>query len=235
MKSNEKKVKVALVDNSISSEIYTPVEHWKPYLDVEWVSFRATKSHFPNLKDGYTHLILTGSEASVLERENWVYEEIEIVQQAVDQELSILGSCYGHQLLALALAGSSHVQRSLQPEIGWISININEGNNFLGERKRAYSFSIHFDEVVNLGEPFIVLASSKSCQVQAIQLKDRPIWGLQIHPEIDVPSGQNLLRNLIHKHRKDKVLFEKALASIPRDSFLIRYIINTFLNVREKS
>lgn len=71
----KKGVKVAFIDNSIDSSIYNPEEHWKPYLDAEWDSFKATKNHFPDLKKGYTHLLLTGSEASIVERENWVYEE----------------------------------------------------------------------------------------------------------------------------------------------------------------
>lgn len=222
-------VKVAIIDNSINSEIYNPVEHWKRYLDVEWTSFEAKKSRFPDLKDGFTHLILTGSESSVLERDNWVYEEIEVIQEAVEKGYSILGSCYGHQLLALALAGPPHVQRSEKPEVGWISIQIKERNNILGGKKRAYSFSSHFDEVVNLEEPFIILASSTYCQTQAFQLKNEPIWGIQIHPEIDVLSAQRFLRNLVHAGFANKDIFEEALGSNPRDSRLIYQIVKNFL------
>ena len=121
-------MKVAFIDNSIDSSIYNPEEHWKPYFGVEWNSFRATKNRFPDLRKGYTHLILSGSEASIIEKENWVYEEIEVVQDAVEKGLSILGSCYGHQLLASALLGSSSVQRCVQPEVGWIPIQIIEEN-----------------------------------------------------------------------------------------------------------
>lgn len=222
-------VKVAIIDNSIYPEIYNPVGHWERYLDVEWTSFEAKRSRFPDFKDGFTHLILTGSESSVLERDKWVYEEIEIIQEAIEKGCSILGSCYGHQLLALALVGPSHVQRSDPPEVGWISIQIKERNNILGEKKRAYSFSSHFDEVVNLKEPFTILASSKHCQIQAFQLKNKPIWGLQIHPEIDVPSAKRFLSDLIRSGFADKDVFERALRSNPRDSRLIWKIVNTFL------
>jgi len=117
-----KAVKVAFINNSIDSSIYNPEEHWKPYLEVEWDSFKATNSHFPDLRKGYTHLILSGSEASIIDIENWAYEEMEVVQDAVEKGLSILGSCYGHQLLALALLGSCSVQRCIQPEVGWIPV-----------------------------------------------------------------------------------------------------------------
>jgi GMP synthase-like glutamine amidotransferase len=229
----EKEVKVAFIDNSIDSSIYNPQEHWKLYLEVAWDAFKATESHFPDLKKGYTHLILSGSEASIIERENWVYEEIEVVQDAVEKGRSILGSCYGHQLLALALLGPSSVQRCVHPEVGWIPIQIEVENELLGKKRTAFSFSSHFDEVVNLSDAFLVLASSKDCQIQAFQLKKRPIWGIQIHPEINISNAQILLKKFMSLDLETKPFFEKALKSTPRDSGLVRRIVKNFLAPRE--
>ena len=229
----EKEVKVAFIDNSIDTSIYNPQEHWKPYLGVLCDSFKATESHFPDLKKGYTHLILSGSEASIIDRENWVYEEIEVIQDAVEKGLSILGSCYGHQLLAFALLGSASVQRCVRPEVDWIPIQIKVENKLLGKKRQAFSFSSHFDEVVNLSDAFLVLASSKDCQVQAFQLKKRPIWGIQIHPEIDISNAQILLKKCISLNLETKSFFEKALTSTPKDSGLIRRIVKSFLVPRE--
>ena len=229
----EKEVKVAFIDNSIDSSIYNPQKHWQSYLRVEWDSFKAAESHFPDLKKGYTHLILSGSEASIIERENWVYEEIEVVQDAVEKGLSILGSCYGHQLLAFALLGSASVQRCPQPEVGWIPVQIEVENELLGKKRSAFSFSSHFDEVVSLSDAFLVLASSKDCQIQAFQLKKRPIWGIQIHPEINISNAQILLKKLISLNLETKPFFEKALKYVPKDSGLICGIVKNFLVPRE--
>jgi len=225
----KREAKVAIIDNSIDSSIYSPVDHWQAYLDVEWHSFKATKSRFPDLKRGYTHIILTGSEASILDRESWVFEEIEVVQEAMEKGLSILGSCYGHQLLALALLGPTCVRRCAQPEVGWIPIKVEVENNLLGEKKIGHSFSVHFDEVTNLTYSFLTLASSRNCRVQAFQMKERPVWGLQIHPEIDVQRGRELLKKLISLKLETEPLFERALRSKPEDSGLIRKIIKGFL------
>jgi GMP synthase (glutamine-hydrolysing) len=229
----EKEVKVALIDNSIDTSIYNPQEHWKPYLGVTCDSFKATKSHFPDLKKGYTHLILTGSETSILERENWVYEEVEVVQDAVEKGLSVIGSCYGHQLLAFALLGSGSVQRCAKPEVGWIPVRIKVENELLGKRGQFFSFSSHFDEVVNLSDAFIVLASSEDCQVQAFQLKKRPIWGIQIHPEINISDAQILLKNFISLNLGTRPFFEEALKSTPKDTGLVRKIVKNFLVLRK--
>lgn len=224
-----KEKKVAIIDNSIDSSIYNPIRHWKSYLEVEWEAFKATKSHFPDLKKSFTHLILTGSEASILERESWVYEEVEVIQEASERGLSILGSCYGHQLLVFTFCGPSHIRRSVYPEVGWIPIQIKENNNILGKKKRAFSFSSHFDEVMNLGNDFNILASSKHCRIQAFQLIERPIWGLQIHPEINIREGQLFLRKLILLKLKTNLYFEEALKQSPKDSGLIFHITKKFL------
>jgi GMP synthase-like glutamine amidotransferase len=231
-----KEVKLAFIDNSIDSSVYNPEEHWKQYLDVEWISFKATKSQFPDFNQGgFTHLLLTGSEASIVERERWVYEEVEVVQEAINKGIPTLGSCYGHQLLAFALFGASSVCRSKHPEVGWIPIQIKKNSELLGEKRQAYSFSVHFDEVVDSNRDLQILASSAHCHVQAFQLKDRPVWGFQIHPEINVSNARILLKNLISLNLKTSSFFEKALRSTPRDSGLIGQIVKGFFSAEKQS
>lgn len=227
----KKPVKVAIIDNSLNSLVYNPVSHWVSWLPVAWEAFEAKKSRFPDFrKKEFTHVILTGSEASIMERQKWVYEEVETVLEAEEKGLPILGSCYGHQLLALALAGSSSVQRCDQPEIGWEAIQILRDNPLLGEKREEWCFLLHFDEVVHLGDEFNVLASSNACSVQGFQWKKRPVWGLQAHPEIGIEEAQQLMRNLIRLNLPTSPLFQKALASLPRDSGLIRQIVSQFLS-----
>lgn len=223
------KIKVAVVDNSIDSSIYDPVKHWGAYLDVPWESFKATENNFPDLIRGYTHIVLTGSEASILNREDWSYQEIEVIQKAVKRGLSILASCYGHQLLAIALAGPSRVRRCPYPEIGWVPIQINRKNDLLQGIDQIYSFSLHFDEVVSLGDEFYIFASTDKCSIQGFQWKNKPVWGIQMHPEISVLEGKKLLRKLISMNYKTRLFFERALNSAPHDSGHIRQIVNSFL------
>jgi len=222
--------RVAIIDNSINPAVYNPIGHWRRFLKAPWEAFRAAESLFPKLGDQYSHVILTGSEASILERENWVYEEVEVVQEALDRRIPILGSCYGHQLLALALRGPGHVRRCPWPEVGWMPLTIEKSNDLLGQRGEAYTFALHFDEVINLDDEFVVLASTPACRVQAFALKTRPAWGIQPHPEINPSAARDLLKNLIRLGLETSSLYEAALTTRPRDSGLILRIVRHFLS-----
>lgn len=230
---SKEELRLAFVDNSIDSSVYNPEEHWRPYLEIGWDSFRATKHQFPDFrKFKYTHLLLTGSEASIVIRDKWVEEEAEIVQEAVERGIPVLGSCYGHQLLAYALLGSSSVRRSTLPEVGWIPVQIVRESRILGRKRQAFSFSVHFDEVVNLTADFHILASTEICPVQAFQVKDRPIWGIQIHPEINIQNARTILKNLIALKLNNTSIYEKAYHSKPKDSGLIKQIAECFMSAK---
>jgi GMP synthase (glutamine-hydrolysing) len=235
MRFQNKSIKVAIVDNSIDSSVYQPVDHWRKWLSVPWVSFRARKNEFPDFEPGFTHFILTGSEASILEREKWVEDEVALVQEAVERGLPVLGSCYGHQLLALALRGPGCVRRCPNPEIGWIPVMIPAANSLLGDKGSFFTFSSHFDEVVNLDREFRVLAATGECPVQGFELVGKQAWGLQFHPEIDIDDARVYLRNIILRNRVTRAYFEKALKETPRDSGLILRIVSRFLESGAKA
>jgi GMP synthase-like glutamine amidotransferase len=113
--------------------------------------------------------------------------------------------------------------------VGWIAVQIKKESAILGKKRQVYSFSVHFDEVVKVDGNLNVLASSRHCPIQAFQWKDKPIWGIQIHPEINIPHARTLLKNLISLNLKTSPVYEKALRSIPKDSGLIRQIVKGFL------
>jgi GMP synthase-like glutamine amidotransferase len=223
-----KEIRIAIIDNSLDHSIYNPIRHWKICLEHDFKIFKATENQFPDTRD-FTHIILTGSEASVMQREKWVWDEIDLAKEAEERNVSLLGSCYGHQILAVALAGPQHVRRSAHPEIGWIPIDINGVDSSLGTKRRAYCFSSHLDEVTDLPDEFLVLASSTNCQIQAFRKKNRPVWGLQIHPEMNVSEAQWYLEKRVENKHEPLQLFQAALNSKPCDTGLIHHVLKKFL------
>jgi GMP synthase-like glutamine amidotransferase len=228
-RAKKSELRVAVVDNSVNPAVYKPVEHWASFLPVPFLSFRATEGQFPALRENFTHFILTGSEASIVEREGWVEDEVRFVREVMSRGFPVLGSCYGHQLLALALRGPDRVRRCPRPEIGWHPIDIRGRNGLLGQRRTITAFSSHFDEVTGLDKSFRVLASTPGCRVQAFELKGAPVWGLQFHPEMDIPAASEYLRNLAGLGLSTSPLFAEALRMKPRDSGVIRRVVACFL------
>ncbi|MGC9056945.1 MAG: type 1 glutamine amidotransferase [Candidatus Saccharicenans sp.] len=221
--------KLAIVDNSLWPEIYNPVKHWTSWIDLPYRAFRAVEGQWPSLEEGYTHLIITGSEASIVDQDPWVIPEIELIREAVKRGLTILGSCYGHQLLALALAGPKSVRRAAQPEIGWIEIEVLKEDELFGPKSKLFVFSSHYDEVYNLDEKqFEIIARSKKCPVQAFRLKGHKVWGIQAHPEIKPGEARKLLTGMLEKNFSSIDLIKEALSSAGRDSGWIKQISLNF-------
>lgn len=224
----QKRMKVAIIDNSIDTDVYTPVDHWSQHLDANWEAFRAKKGDFPDL-DNFSHLILSGSEASILEREDWVEREIDLIQESIRKGIPTLGSCYGHQLLALALKGPDYVRNCPEPEVGWIAVQITQENELLGKQGEFHVYTSHFDEVVDLGEDFKILASSERCRIHVFQFKDGPFWGIQAHPEMDISASRQFMQNRVAQESESSRLYQEALNSQPRDSGFIERIVQCFM------
>lgn len=221
--------RIAIVDNSIDPSVYRPVEDWSRRLYAPWLAFTAREGSLPDPAD-FSHLILTGSEASILEREPWADAEAVLVREAVAAGTAVLGSCWGHQLLAYALAGPARVRRAAVPEIGWIAIRLDRTSDLLGPAgSTPFTFSSHFDEICGLPDEFEVLASTGNCAVEAFHLRGRAVWGLQCHPEIDIDTGLRFCRDLLARGFRGGQAFREALALTPRDSGLIGRIVRTFL------
>jgi GMP synthase-like glutamine amidotransferase len=228
--TERKRVSVGIVDNSIQPEIYAPVGHWSRYLDVPWRAFTARNGEFPDPGE-FSHLILTGSEASILERDPWVETEAGLVLNAAASGTAVLGSCWGHQLIAYALAGPRCVGRCPSPEIGWIAVQVDRESELLGATGTVHHvFSVHFDEVRDLPASFEVLASTGACRVQAFRAGNKPVWGIQSHPEIDIPDGLRTLRDFASQGARGREACLEALRQAPRDTGLIHRIVRAFLD-----
>jgi len=148
--------------------------------------------------EGRTHLLVSGSELSASqphERDEDVYE---LIRSFVEAGKPVLGICWGHQMLAKALAGDGVCRRADKPEFGWRVVDF-EPNPLFEEVGRLVSAHSHYDEVFDLPESFRVIASTDTCPVQAFQHGAAPIWGIQFHAEIAHDQG----RAMFEKHLRE--------------------------------
>lgn len=223
--------RVLVLDNAMMRDVYRPYDHWKlgieSALDEPIELTRARREDpLPSLR-GITHVIVSGSEASILDDEPWVAPQLGLLRRAADRGIALLGSCHGHQMLALALGGE--VGRAATPELGWIRLDTSDRDPmFRGAEHPLWVFASHFDEVTALPAGFIATASTDRCRFHAFRHTSRRIWGVQSHPEVDPAEGQALL----DAFRAVDTRAAAARLDLPaRDSGYISALIRSFLDL----
>lgn len=162
---------------------------------VEYESLRIAEITSPPALSRYSHLIISGSEASVLDDNPWDETLRYIIRSFIDKNQAVLGICYGHQFIAGMLVGKDAVRRRKEPELGWANINIT-GNPIFAGLKSPVCMVSHYDEVSYLTDDFMVIASSNRCVIHAFQYRNHPVWGVQFHPEYDLDEGNEVFEAL---------------------------------------
>jgi GMP synthase (glutamine-hydrolysing) len=138
---------------------------------------------------------------------------LEVIRAA---PVPILGICAGHQLIGYAHHAKWGPLGSLQ------NLEVDPDSQFApGQRKQrgfhavqldarcplfrgldatAVLFQSHYWQLVDVPRGFAVRASSPWSAIQAIERMDRPVFGVQFHPErydVTHPHGAVILRNFI--------------------------------------
>jgi len=179
------KTRILVLDNALDRTAFRFADQWsrsfgKTPFDVLHMP---GNDPVPSLDD-YTHILLTGSEASLRTPEPWFEIEADVVREASDRGHCILGCGFGHQMLAWALSDPNCIRPSRIPELGWVAIDVIGIDPLLAPVPNPWhAYTAHTDEVVLPPDPWIILASNGACSVQAMRFGDQPIWGIQPHPE----------------------------------------------------
>lgn len=115
-------------------------------------------------------------------------------------------------------------------EIWWPDIEVVENDSLLGKSAQIiHSFVLHFDEVCNLPKhEAAVLAHSSRCDIQAFKLRQRPVWGVQPHPEIGIVEALRFLDKLVGSELLQRQYFLHAKQSAPKDSGWIVPLMREF-------
>lgn len=226
--------KILFLDNSIANDTYRPLDYWKPLLLFPFDLFRVSASEMPSDLADYSHVIITGSTASVLQNTNWMQAEAELIRKATAAGKVILGSCFGHQLIACSLFGMDSVRPREIPEIGWPEIEVLTDDALLGESGRSiYNYVFHYDEVCRVPEESaIVIARSATCSIQGFKLKNKPVWGIQPHFEMGIVEGLNYLDLAAGNGIPTRTSFLESDQDYPKDSGWVIPLMRAFHGIR---
>ncbi len=117
--------------------------------------------------------------------------------------VSILGICAGHQLIGRAHGAAGRRLGALQP------VEIDPRSPlFRGLPTRPRFFQSHYWQLEEIPAGVVLRAHSPWSTTQAIERRDRPVFGVQFHPEGYEPThsvGASVLQNffaLAHVHQR---------------------------------
>lgn len=107
----------------------------------------------------------------------------------------VLGICAGMQLLVRAQGGT--IGTAAAPTRGFAAVDAADDSGLLAGSPPTFEvFEDHEDEVTTLPESFRLVATSRTCRVEAVEAVDRPWWGTQFHPEAwdaEHPAGRAIV------------------------------------------
>ena len=78
------------------------------YPNLHVTDYWACHGHLPSLNHPYDAYVITGSRSSVLDHTHtlWIQQLLQFIQQAYACNSTLIGICFGHQAIALALGGA---------------------------------------------------------------------------------------------------------------------------------
>jgi GMP synthase-like glutamine amidotransferase len=159
-------------------------EEWGFDVDRHW----AYNGEFPDSLDGYDAIFLSGSPHGAYDDVPFIHREHDLIEDAADREIPMLGICFGSQILASALCGRDQVFRRDACEIGYKDLPVTgeaaHDPLMSGIAPTVHMFVWHNDEV-RAGHPDMrILARSDDCPNQIWRWRDANVWGIQGHPEV---------------------------------------------------
>lgn len=130
----------------------------------------------------------------------WLRSEKAFLARTLAADKTVLGICFGAQLLAEALGG--RVFRNPHPEIGWKPVTLTPASqkSFLFQDvPDAFTSFIWHNDHFSLSSACAPLAFSDAAPYQAFTALNRRAVGLQFHPEFTAGQIKTLLRQFAHQ------------------------------------
>ncbi len=184
---------------------------------LRYVNFGRNPHERPSL-EGYVALIILGGpmNADDVAAHPHLATESELIQEALQRDISIMGICLGAQLLAKALGGT--ILAGAGREIGWHDVELTDAGirdqvlSTFGQQSQVFQWH---DDVIELPPGVVHLARSERCATQAFRYGEHA-YGFQFHLEVDrqlierwlrVPQNQAVFADgqLDPRHIRDRI------------------------------
>jgi GMP synthase-like glutamine amidotransferase len=179
--------------------------------NLECDSFDVEQMQYPDDLDNYDAFLITGSRTSVYDDEPWIHQLEAFVCQLHQQHRTIIGICFGHQLVAQALGGKTE-----KAAVGW-GVGVHAAHWYQKPQWAEHNgdeFKLlvsHQDQVTQPASDSVVLAGSDFCPNAVCQIGDH-ILTFQGHPEFVVDYSRDLMQ--MRSELLDESVYQAGMASL---------------------
>jgi GMP synthase (glutamine-hydrolysing) len=174
-----------------------------------WQYIRVHEGHpVPREMKGAGGLIVMGGPMAAYQADRYPFlrDEMVLIEQAVTEELPVLGVCLGAQIVAAAL-GAKVTRNPAGKEIGWYPVTLSdaalEDRLWRGVAPTITPFHWHGD-IFELPAGAVSLASSEKTPCQAFRYGNS-VYALQFHIEVTPESVAAMAAEWPRELEKEKI------------------------------
>ena len=110
-------------------------------------------------------------------------------------KVPILGICFGFQTIAMSHGGEVLSMNNMVNKKK--KVILKKSKLFKNLKNEEHFKFIHNDYVSEIPQSFKIIGKTTNKMIQAIEHKEKPIYGVQFHPEVSGKVGEKLLDNFL--------------------------------------
>lgn len=198
---------------------------------------RAPDQDLPPMSMDVDAIVISGSITSCLEKdESWIKPYDEFVTAHIQKGTPTLGVCYGHQTIARCLSRLHGQEPTLRVapkgEFGWQKIRITDQTPILKGLEGSFiTYESHFEEVVEVPPGAKKFAETDHCNLQGYEVLDKPIFGIQFHPEYSIDEAESSLKKKIENGVPSEWIFNPGKGEKLYDENVGKVIFGNFFRI----
>ncbi|MDG2152812.1 MAG: gamma-glutamyl-gamma-aminobutyrate hydrolase family protein [Crocinitomicaceae bacterium] len=139
-----------------------------------------------------TGIIISGAPILVTEEDMGSY--ITASEWIKTISIPLLGICFGHQLIGIHYGS---IVKKMKEDREFQEIEIFEESKLFARLPRIIEMQEDHCEFISVPNGFKQLASSDYCFHEAMEHKEKPIYGIQFHPEVSGNHGNIIIENFL--------------------------------------
>lgn len=119
------------------------------------------------------------------------------IESLLNYDVPVLGICMGHEIIAEVFGGEV-IKMGEPSEYNDLEVTIKERSAiFRGLPDKIKVYEHHSRYVKDVGTELVAAAGSEKNEIEAVFHRDRPVFGVQFHPERSGKVGRKILENFL--------------------------------------